>query len=232
MPAQRSTARNTTAFGARRSHGPGDLLGPRRRPRRSRFRLPRPGRRVVAAGCLTLAALLTARLAGDGARLQEAWGNTEELVVVTRPVPAGHALVAEDVERRRVPEALVPAGAVVAHPDQALPVPGRITATALVPGEILVADRLAPPGFDDGAGTGPDGRVVAIPLDLPAPPLATGDRVDLLAAGQGRVEVVAERSEVVGIDEGTLSVLVEGPEVTGVVAALLNGTVVPTLRPG
>lgn len=187
---------------------------------------------MVAAGCLALAALVTARLAADGARQQEAWGSTEELVVVARAVPAGRALVDDDVERRQVPEALVPAGALVAQPDRELHVVGRIAATALVPGEILVADRLAPEGFEEGRGTGPEGRVVAIPLDLPAPPLATGDRVDLIAGGQGRVEVVAERSEVVGIEEGTLSVLVEGTEVTRVVSALLEGTVVPTLRPG
>lgn len=189
---------------------------------------------------MALAALLTVQLAMEGDRRQQAWGPSSEVVVVVRSISAGEPLEADSLGQREVPDGMLPEGAVMVgpsgSPEEFL---GRIAATELFPGEILVDTRLAREGFAHGSGTGPDGRIVAIPLDLQAPPLAPGDHVDLLAgavqtpgeAAVVGVEVVAERGEVVSIGDGTLTVLVDGTEVTHVVEALLAGTVVPTLRP-
>jgi Flp pilus assembly protein CpaB len=189
--------------------------------------------------------VLTARLGTDAAERQRAWGTATEILVVARDVPAGTALTDADLAPASWPRALLPEGALPATTPGRRGgtdgVVGRVAADALVAGEVLVADRLAPEAFAHGGGVGPTGRVVALPLELPAPPLAVGDRVDLLAPRPDGTEdpadlrtapvaVVAEGAVVVGIDETVLAVAVEGRHVEEVVAALVHTTVVPVDR--
>lgn len=194
---------------------------------------------MAAIGCLVAAVALTAGLAADAAADRRAWGETTAVVVVRRPVPAGAVVGPDDIATRDLPRALVPAGSVPA-PEAPTVAIGRVAATDLAAGEVLLATRLAPEAFSSGRGVGPRGRTLAVPLDLPAPPVEAGDRVDLLAPAAGTepalgaappAVVVAEEAVVVGVDDATLVVAVAGPDVPEVVAALLQHTVVAVARP-
>lgn len=128
---------------------------------------------------LALAAVTFAAVDGAAARAsarQRAWGETISVPVVQRTVLAGAMVGDGDVERRRLPRALVPRGEVAGDPV------GHAARVTLVPGEVVMASRLAPSGLGGVAALlGPDTRGVAVPRGDSAPPVEVGDRVDVLA---------------------------------------------------
>lgn len=143
-------------------------------------------RKASAAALLALAVFLVLRTV-----LPAPPGG--EAAVATRDLPAGHVLTSTDLRTVRVPAHLVPAGAL--DPPSA---DGRRLALPLGDGEILTGTRLRPAtAFGSLAPTERAVHVrVADPgaLDLVHP----GDRVDLLAAPDGRP--VATDVRILGVD--------------------------------
>lgn len=215
------------------------------RPRRSLRPLrPRLPRRALLWYLAAAALALTTGLAVQGAlarasEAEAAYGRTRAVVVVTRAVEAGQAVVAADVEVRRWPQALAPDGALGAAPTEATAL------VDLVPGEALLAHRLS----DDGASgpaalLDPGQRAVPVPLAVPGLPLSPGDRVDVLAGGApgggpagdlpvdlGAADVVAADATVVGLTEEVVVLAVERTAAADIAAALTQGPVVVALRP-
>lgn len=177
---------------------------------------------ALAAGWLASSAVTSAEQA------RAAWGATRRVVVVERARDAGDELRPGDLAVDERPAAMVPASALETLPDRA------VLRAAVVAGEVLVAERIAPAGLSDVAARLPtDHRAVAIPTEPGyVPPLAVGDRVDVLvalpseAAGGGPPGfVLAARVLVVGIDEATVTVAVPRDAAPRVAVALGQGAV-------
>ncbi len=110
--------------------------------------------------------------------------DTTAVLVVTKDIPARTVLKESDVDVKEVPTKLVPAGAVKSV-DEAV---GKIARVQLIPGEILVAERLAEPTATgkDVAFTMPEDYVI---VALPATDLLSqsnilkpGDKVDIMVS--------------------------------------------------
>lgn len=104
------------------------------------------------------------------------------VVMVKQPIEIGSIIKAEAVEIKDWPKAMVPQ-AVVTDPAKAV---GRVTLSALVPGELLLDGKLAPEGMRRGAGSlvKPGMRAYSIQATNAASNVAglilPGDRVDVI----------------------------------------------------
>ena len=170
-------------------------------------------RLLVALG-LGLATFLTVRSAlapPVGA------GPLVDVPVVARPVAAGATLAADDVRLARLPAAAVPDAEPAADPA------GLTARVDLVPGEVLLAQRLGRRGL--AALLPPGGRALAVPRAAGTPPLEPGQRVDLLAAG----EVVVTAASVLAVDDSGTTVAVPEPAAPAVAEAIAAGAVTLSL---
>ena len=103
------------------------------------------------------------------------YGSVRAVPVAVRPVAAGNVVAAGDVAVRRVPAAFVPSGR--------LGVVGRVAVVPLAAGEVLLASKLAGAGEQGVAALLPEGtKALAVPAGAGTPPLARGNRVDVLAS--------------------------------------------------
>lgn len=213
---------------------------------RARRALARPAVRRLVVGVVALATgLVVVSLvrSAEAARLR--WGDTRPVAVATDDLAIGDPLGAGAAEVRSLPAALVPSGALSAPPV------GALVRQPIAAGEALVAERLAPDGLTGAAALVPPGsRAVAVPLTpVPAPPLAVGDLVDLLAvtspastgedvgagaavgAGEPAFPLV-ETVPVVDVGDETASVAVPEADAPRVAYALAQGAVVVALAGG
>ncbi|HUF32177.1 MAG TPA: Flp pilus assembly protein CpaB [Acidimicrobiales bacterium] len=204
------------------------------RPSPTRRRRPTLPRRPGPFWLLAVAlAALTAIVAGRGLGVATAdlarYGDPGPVLVAVRHVPAGSPLSTDDTEVRSLPAALVPDGAVRTRAD------GRVAATDLYPGEVVLSARLAPEGLSPVAALLPPGtRGVAVPAGPAALALRTGDVVDVLATfdltgtGSGDGEPtfpVARRALVVDVGDDAVTLAVAPGEAARVAFALTAGTV-------
>lgn len=204
---------------------------------RARLRSPlafRVLRRRTGAWLVALVvATAVGALASDAQADRRAWGRRVQVVVALRHLEAGDRLGAADAELRDWPEAVVPEGAL-----RSLPI-GRRLSAAVVAGEALVGDRLARDGAGStGARLDGDAAAVTVPLGGAPPPLAVGDRVDVLAPAHRAADpwsepeqeptdavlVVARGAEVLALEEGHATLRVGRDEVDATAAAVLAGT--------
>src|SRR3954452_20145123 len=136
--------------------------------------------RAIAFGCAALvcAGLAAAMTGGYRQDIQSELGPLRSVVVATARIPAGHPIVAKDVDKlfdvRRVPERFAPEGA-LALPEQ---VAGREPAAAIPAGSYVLAAQLRDPRHGDhpaGRGRlGPGRKTVEIAV-TGAEALAAGD---------------------------------------------------------
>lgn len=157
-------------------------------------------------------------------------GTTEAVWVAARDVAAGSVLSRSDVRRADIPIAFLPEG------EPASTVAGQATTVRLIPGEVVLAGRLAPSGLRGAAARMPRAsRALAIPLG-PGGALAVeiGDRVDVLATfppdattGEEPTFAVAEAAVVVDVseDDDTVTVAVPAPDAARVAYAVAVGVV-------
>lgn len=110
----------------------------------------------------------------------------------TRDLPAGHALTAGDLTTIHVHDDALPPGALTENG----PALGRRLARPVAAREILTSGTLTVTG-----GLGAAERAVHVPVADPGAllPLHTGDQVDLVEGGAGRVVVTAAR--VLSVDD-------------------------------
>lgn len=192
-------------------------------PLRRAFRSPRAWWACAAAVAL-LAALHVGRLDEEAAARRAAWGAATVVVVATADLDPGAVIGPDDVRLDRWPAAVVAPGAVTEPPV------GRTVVAPILAGEAVAARRLAPEGLGAVAALLPDGaRAVAIPTGggygLDVPPVAVGDRVDVLATADGPAAVLARAALVVHVGETATTVAVPETDLPAVTEALTRGTV-------
>ncbi len=182
----------------------------------------------VCSGLLIFQAVSTTH--AEAARL----GGLTPIEVSARPVAAGTAVQADDVQVVDWPRALLPQAAL----DQRAV--GRVAAVDIAAGTPLSANL-----FSDSAISGPSAllrdneRGVTFPREG-NPPLAEGDWVDLYSSGGSpergtaplSAQSVGEGLRVIGVDDETVTVAAPS-EITGMLAAALGGRVTAVLtKPG
>lgn len=179
----------------------------------------------AAAALLSLLTLVSVRAAlAASAGFDARYGAPVSVPVVVEPVAAGDPVPAGAVVLDERPAGTVPAGEVAGawH--------GRTALVDLVPGEVLVASRLAPDGLRGAGALLPPGyRALAVPGG-PAgrPPLDVGDRVDVLVTLiEGDSVVVAAGALVVhlDVDADTVTVAVPAGDAPALASAVTAGAV-------
>ncbi|HET7489336.1 MAG TPA: SAF domain-containing protein [Acidimicrobiales bacterium] len=202
------------------------------------MRLRRLRRSVLPFWLLALAlALVTgatvARLVGEASARAARLGGLVAVPVAARPVAAGAVLRAADVAERRLPAALLPEGRVAGAPV------GRSAVVPLVPGEVVLASKLAPDGVRGVAALVPRGRrALAVPTGDAGLPLEPGNHVDVLATfdqpdgADAPTFPVAAGALVVTAGGDSVTVAVSESEAPRVAFALARGTVTLALTGG
>jgi Flp pilus assembly protein CpaB len=201
---------------------------------RARRALARPAvRRLLVATLSVVTAIVVVALVGGAQAARDRWGRTRPVVVATRDLAAGAALDGGAVVVRDRPLGVVPAGALRTPPPA-----GTVVRQPIVAGEPVVGARLAPDGLTGAAALVPAGqRALAVPPG-PAgtPPLAVGDRVDVVAVvagggggGDPPALTLAERATVVAAGADAVTVAVPERAAPRVAWALTNGAVVLAL---
>lgn len=188
---------------------------------------------VVLVGLLSGGAVAVTVQQADAARA--AWGRSTTVVVATRDLAAGERVDQRNTRLVEHPDPLVPPGALTSVPDDA-----RV-GEPVYEGEVLRDERLAPAGLSTVAARLPEGtRAVAIPLEpSTAPPLAAGDRVDVVvalapeaAAGGPPGFAMATDVVVVGVTEVAATVAVPRDVVPRLAVAFGQGAVTLALVGG
>lgn len=162
---------------------------------------------AVVAAVVTIGSINAAR------SLRDTYGHRVEVWVARSDLPVGHVLTNDDIDRRELPAALIPAGLA---PDPAT----RTVIEPIVTGEPILDRRLSGStvaGIDALIGSG--SRAITIERDPTTPPVEPGDRVDLYApAVRGGVVRVARRARVLAVDDRAITVAItenETPAATG-----------------
>lgn len=204
---------------------------------RLRRALFHPTIRRLALAALAVATIgLTVAALGSAEATRERWGSTRPVLVATHDLSAGDRLDRASVREDALPQAMTPADAL-----SELPV-GAVALHPILAGEPLVPQRLAPAGLVGAAALiGPGRRAVAVPRGpVAAPPLATGDLVDVLVVLPPDTESgrdppafpVAERATVVDVDDEAISVAVPEDDAARVAWAVTQGAAVLALAGG
>ena len=172
---------------------------------------------AVAAAITGLVVAAIAGLAGGGPSL----GELTPVIVATRSIEAGEPLTMDNTEARRYPALTLPTGAVAAL------VGDEVTSAALHPGEVVIEARLG--GLPIG-----DRTEVAIPAHTAMPPLAPGNRVDVLVtlplpddggAQSQATLTVATAAVVTDTAEHAVTIAVTKQELLPVASAVIQGSV-------
>ena len=129
---------------------------------------------VVAVALLSLvvATLLTSAVQSTRVH-QQRWSSHRTVLVSTKPIAPGEELTALNTQRVDLPLAVLPVDAV------ALIHSGDTTRIALQPHTAVTEAMVVP--ANDTVQIPEDWRVVALPNDMPAPPLHLRDAVDVVA---------------------------------------------------
>lgn len=187
-------------------------------------RAARRARRSVAlrwlavAAAAALVAVEAAQVGADATARRDAWGSTVPVAVAVADLEIGDEIRPGDVAVEQQPSAVVPEGAL----DDAV---GRVVTAAIVAGEVVVEARVAPSGLDGVVALVPPGwRALAVPSS-PGPPLAVGDRVEVLAP-----DVVAADAIVVDVAEDVVTVAVPADDAPAVADAVAVAYVVLALK--
>lgn len=177
---------------------------------------------VVVLGLVTLVAVRSSLAASAGAVAR--YGPLQEVPVVVEAVDVGQLVPASAVLVEERPAATLPEG------ERADEWEGRTALVPLVPGEVLVASKLAPDGLRGAAALLPPGaRALAVPSGAGGrPPLTVGDHVDVLATlAEGDTVLVAGAAVVLHVDDDadTVTVAVPVANAPGVASAIATGAI-------
>ncbi len=177
--------------------------------------------RVVGIVLALVAGGLTLGVVSRAESVTSSYGTTRAVSVARQKLDVGVEITDGDIEIREIPVAVIPQGTA----DSSV---GRTVTETIHPDEPILEARLAPTGVNGPAALIPSGhRGISIPLDVPAPTLATGDRVDLLG-GRASAELTRD-AVVIDVSEDAVTVAVRDTEVLAVTQALTEGVVVLVL---
>jgi Flp pilus assembly protein CpaB len=177
---------------------------------------------TAAIALALVTAMFVAGVVRDAELRAARYGVVRRVPVARRSIAVGARLGPADVVMRVLPVALLPTGPV------ARALTGRTVVVPLTTGEVVLASKLAPTGLRGVAALlRDDERALAVPAGPGTPPLAVGDRVDVLATPSegGETIVVAADARVVGVDDRAVTVAVYPEVATGLAAALAGATV-------
>jgi pilus assembly protein CpaB len=158
------------------------------------------------------------------------YGSPRLVVVAARDLQAGDDVGAGDLVVRRLPAALVPAGAIVDPADAH----GRTVVVPVFSGEALLRRHLAPWGRHGVAALLPPGRRgITLAAGAAAGHLGRGDTVDVLATfdpaaaagGQEPTFPVATAAPVLDVRAESVTIAVGPEEAKRVAFATAHGTV-------
>lgn len=162
--------------------------------------------------------------------VQERWGTTVDVVVITHDVALGEPTAEASWRFEPRPTAFVPADALLAAPDD-----GDGFVRALQSGDVITRRdlRSTSPVVEPGVGR----RAVGVPLDPSVPALVSGDRVDLFVvadvfggATTGDVEQLDSPAVVLDVNAESATLSVAAHDVQALAHAALHGRVVIALR--
>lgn len=186
---------------------------------------------TAAALALVTGGVVRSAMVRSSALLDEL-GPMREVTVVVSPVDVGEVVDDGDVTTARRPSSMVPEGSFADADSVSDRVAGRVALVPLVPGEVVVASKLAPDGLQGAAALLPEGmRALAVPAGPGGrPPVSIGDRVDILATlapGDAPTVVVAEAAIVLALDDESdaVTVAVSPDEAPAVASAITSGTI-------
>jgi Flp pilus assembly protein CpaB len=195
-----------------------------------RRRLNPPRWRLVIAAAIVVLISVTWTTVRNAESARSAWVDQLTVATAARDLAAGEVIGDDDVRDLSLPRAAVPRSAT---PLSAGELVGQRVRAAIMEGEAVVTDRVGDAGLSPlAAKVEPTHRAVAVPLGEARPPLQAGDRVDLVAAGTSRAtgeRTVARLAEVLDVAEQAVTVAIPVGQVPDVVAAAVDGIVVPVL---
>ena len=190
---------------------------------------------VLAVGLAACTSLTVFRLAAAADARARHWGTLAEVPVVERPVEAGRALEEADFRMQAVPEALLPESEVVFEPT------GLTAVVPLVPGEVIVAAKVAPAGLRGPVAMLASGeRAVAVPRTDTTPPVEVGDRVDVILTADGSADgmgagppafPIARAARVLEVTDVAIAIAVIADDAPSVVFGAAQGAVSLVLAP-
>ena len=164
---------------------------------------------ILALGLAACTSVTVFRLAAAAEARARHWGTLAEVTVAIAAIAPGDAVTSDDYEVRQVPESLLPESAVVTEPE------GSTAVVPIWPGEFLVESKFAPAGLEGPAALlEPGERAVAVPRIETTPPVAVGDRVDVIltldpsAAGGPPALSVARAARVLHVSEVAVTLAV------------------------
>ena len=209
--------------------------------RRSRRRT---GRWLLTLGLAVVAGGIVSAQVDDAARTVAGLGRTRTVLVARRDLAPGHLLGDGDLVARELPVDAVPDSSVDGSVAEGT-IDGRTVTAAIVAGEVVSSQRLAPDGVDGLAALVPVGRrAIAIPTTGTGLRVEVGDRVDVLdpsdepaygsdspdrAASSRSAGVVATDALVIAVDDAAVTLAIEHDDAPTVARALATGTPVLAL---
>jgi len=183
---------------------------------------------LAVGTCALTLGLLVSSIVSAADRSRAAWGQSQRVLVATRDLAAGDRIGPDDVTLEDRPTATLPASGL-----RRLPL-GAVARSTILAGEVVVDARLTTGGLSAVAARLPAGtRAIAIPIELgSAPPLETGDLVDVLVAlppelsgGRPPGFAVATDALVVALDDSAVTVAVPRATAPRIAVALGQGAV-------
>lgn len=169
----------------------------------------RPFQLAVLVTVAMVIGALTARLIATAKAERERWAGVHDVVMTTRAIESGTVISAGAVRRARLPDALTPDDALAALPTDAR-LALDVEAHTILTAALLAKDMAVVPAT---------WRTVAIPDDVVTPPLAVGQRVDVVGGG----DTLADGAIVATLDP--LTVAVDNAAAAQVAAAARLGEV-------
>lgn len=204
-------------------------------------RLPHPKRSrhlrtITLVVLIALTAGTTLRSLQSASATQSVYGRRQMMTIASRDLPIGHIISSDDIERRELPEALIPGGRddeqTADDGDNPIEEPiGRTVVEPIIAGEVLLSRRVSGSRASGlSAVVAGTNRVVSIERSALMPALRPGDRVDVCAPGVGaRAVVISRRALVIGVDEDSVNVSVTDAELPAVARAIIDGDVIVAL---
>jgi Flp pilus assembly protein CpaB len=189
------------------------------------LRRRRTRRTIVLAVATGAAGIVVTSVMARANDLADDYGPRQVIAIAANDLETGTEIADGDLRWVERPVELI-GGTAADHPV------GRVVVEPVLRGEAIVDERLAVAGAHGASALTPDGsRALAVPTPTGRPPLAVGDRVEVVATtlDGSTARRVARDAVVVAMEDEAVTVAVAGDELAAVARAVLDGTAVLAL---